>query len=239
MRVEADAVCYALFIYLLNLFLAFLTPKFDPALEADLAAQDVEEGEPGLPTSAAPSSGLMSNVFHGAQQGDQDEFRPFIRRLPEFKVGCGRLTPVLAERDASHGAVHLCELLRGVQHPRLLAGARGLLPDPVRADDAPPDPVRDALTQAHDPVQVPSFRHWAQGALRLVIGRRGVHYGATVARASGGAAAARGFESRPSCARSLRTYTTRYDVAPVGLGQCARRTRAGPRRAGWGAHGYR
>ncbi|KAI3618353.1 hypothetical protein CBS9595_002716 [Malassezia furfur] len=82
-------VCYALFIYLLNLFLAFLTPKFDPALESDLAAQDVEEGEPGLPTSAraaASSGGLMSSVFHPSQQdGDQDEFRPFIRRLPEFK----------------------------------------------------------------------------------------------------------------------------------------------------------
>ncbi|WFC96808.1 hypothetical protein MBRA1_003471 [Malassezia brasiliensis] len=82
-------VCYALFIYLLNLFLAFLTPKFDPALESDLAAQDVEEGEPGLPTSAraaASSGGLMSSVFHPTQQdGDQDEFRPFIRRLPEFK----------------------------------------------------------------------------------------------------------------------------------------------------------
>ena len=87
-----DAVCYALVIYLLNLFLAFLTPKCDPALESDLAAQDVEEGEPGLPTSAraaASSGGLMSSVFHPTQQdGDQDEFRPFIRRLPEFKVGC-------------------------------------------------------------------------------------------------------------------------------------------------------
>lgn len=90
-------VCYALFIYLLNLFLAFLTPKFDPSYEADLAEQDVEEGEPGLPTSASKSAagasagggGLMSGVFGGGgslngQSGD-DEFRPFIRRLPEFK----------------------------------------------------------------------------------------------------------------------------------------------------------
>ena len=44
-------VCYALGIYLLNLFLAFLTPKFDPSLEQD----------------------------------EEEEFRPFIRRLPEFK----------------------------------------------------------------------------------------------------------------------------------------------------------
>ncbi|KAJ9473846.1 Protein RER1 [Pseudozyma hubeiensis] len=90
-------VCYALFIYLLNLFLAFLTPKFDPSYEADLAEQDVEEGEPGLPTSASKASagggggGLMSGVFGGSggaglngSSGD-DEFRPFIRRLPEFK----------------------------------------------------------------------------------------------------------------------------------------------------------
>ena len=79
-------VCYALFIYLLNLFLAFLTPKFDPAFESDLAAQDVEDGAPGLPTSASKTSGgLMSDVFHPPSAQDDDEFRPFIRRLPEFK----------------------------------------------------------------------------------------------------------------------------------------------------------
>ncbi|KAE8179446.1 hypothetical protein CF335_g9586, partial [Tilletia laevis] len=99
-------VCYALAIYLLNLFLAFLQPKFDPSYEHDLAEQDVEEGEPGLPTSAAKSSrannfglgsggntggGLMSGVFGGGAQNGQgtappeEEFRPFIRRLPEFK----------------------------------------------------------------------------------------------------------------------------------------------------------
>ena len=90
-------VCYALFIYLLNLFLAFLTPKFDPSYEADLAEQDVEEGEPGLPTSASASKlgstggtaagGLMSGVFGSSLNGQStdDEFRPFIRRLPEFK----------------------------------------------------------------------------------------------------------------------------------------------------------
>ncbi|KAJ1033822.1 hypothetical protein NDA16_000032 [Ustilago loliicola] len=83
-------VCYALAIYLLNLFLAFLTPKFDPSYEQDLAEQDVEEGEPGLPTSSSTGNnggGLMSGVFGSSlngQSGD-DEFRPFIRRLPEFK----------------------------------------------------------------------------------------------------------------------------------------------------------
>ncbi|RIB15016.1 RER1 protein [Gigaspora rosea] len=59
-------VTYALGIYLLNLFLAFLQPKFDPSLEMDIAESEVEEG-PSLPTKA------------------DEEFRPFIRRLPEFK----------------------------------------------------------------------------------------------------------------------------------------------------------
>ncbi|KAG9305944.1 hypothetical protein G9A89_016597 [Geosiphon pyriformis] len=59
-------VTYALGIYLLNLFLAFLQPKFDPSLELDLAESEIEEG-PALPTKA------------------DEEFRPFIRRLPEFK----------------------------------------------------------------------------------------------------------------------------------------------------------
>lgn len=59
-------ICYALGIYLLNLFLAFLTPKFDPSLEQELKSSSLEEGgeEP---------------------QDTEEEFRPFIRRLPEFK----------------------------------------------------------------------------------------------------------------------------------------------------------
>lgn len=117
----AFAVCYALFIYLLNLFLAFLQPKFDPQMYDDLASQDIEEGEPGLPTSASGSAangfpsgagragfggagssntgggGLMSGMFGGGgggsggdgSNGPEEEFRPFIRRLPEFKVSEG------------------------------------------------------------------------------------------------------------------------------------------------------
>ncbi|KAI5848189.1 retrieval of early ER protein Rer1 [Tricharina praecox] len=58
-------VCYTLGIYLLNLFLAFLTPKFDPSLEQD---DEMEGGgQSALPTK------------------QDEEFRPFIRRLPEFK----------------------------------------------------------------------------------------------------------------------------------------------------------
>jgi len=58
------------------LFLAFIQPKFDPALAADLAEDEAEAAEPGLPTSQSQAE----------QNGLQDgEFRPFIRRLPEFK----------------------------------------------------------------------------------------------------------------------------------------------------------
>lgn len=53
-------ICYALGIYHLNLFLAFLTPKIDPAY------MDEDDGT-SLPTKA------------------NEEFRPFMRRLPEFK----------------------------------------------------------------------------------------------------------------------------------------------------------
>lgn len=61
-------ICYTLGIYLLNLLLAFLSPKFDPSLESELRSELIEEGvQDEDPTEA------------------QDEFRPFIRRLPEFK----------------------------------------------------------------------------------------------------------------------------------------------------------
>lgn len=54
---------------MLNLLLAFLQPRFDPSLEADLMDDEIEEGgveEPPLPSSR------------------DDEFRPFVRRLPEW-----------------------------------------------------------------------------------------------------------------------------------------------------------
>lgn len=52
-------------IYLLNLFIAFLSPRFEPAFEED-------GDEPGLPTKA------------------DEEFKPFVRRLPEFKFWCAK-----------------------------------------------------------------------------------------------------------------------------------------------------
>ena len=59
-------MAYSLGIYLLNLFLAFLQPKFDPSNEA--VDNEMEDGNAGgLPTK------------------QDEEFRPFIRRLPEFK----------------------------------------------------------------------------------------------------------------------------------------------------------
>ncbi|TRM69088.1 retrieval of early ER protein Rer1 [Schizophyllum amplum] len=61
----------ALAIYLLNLLLAFLQPKFDPSLQEDLMADDMEGGGDGA-SSPLPS------------QRD-DEFRPFVRRLPEWQ----------------------------------------------------------------------------------------------------------------------------------------------------------
>ncbi|KAK3754509.1 hypothetical protein QZH41_019348 [Actinostola sp. cb2023] len=60
-------ITYALGIYHLNLLIAFLSPRIDPALE-DL--DDDDEG-PSLPTRS------------------DEEFRPFIRRLPEFKFWYG------------------------------------------------------------------------------------------------------------------------------------------------------
>lgn len=81
-------ICYALAIYLLNLFLAFLQPKFDPSMQQDLAAEDVEEGAPGLPGANTGSSqkGGLSGLMSGFSAEENDEeFRPFIRRLPEFK----------------------------------------------------------------------------------------------------------------------------------------------------------
>merc|ERR1719228_2263126 len=55
-------VGYALAIYILNLFIAFLSPRFDPRVD------DYDESTgPQLPQTA------------------EDEFRPFVRRLPEFR----------------------------------------------------------------------------------------------------------------------------------------------------------
>jgi len=76
-------VCYALGIYLLNLLLAFLQPKFDPSLEEDLTADEIEEGGTSSESGFLPSQ-------------NDDEFRPFVRRLPEwnFWLSATRATAV-------------------------------------------------------------------------------------------------------------------------------------------------
>ncbi|KAM7510412.1 hypothetical protein LguiB_009287 [Lonicera macranthoides] len=58
-------VSYAVGIYILNLLIGFLSPQVDPEL------QDLADDGPGLPTRGS------------------DEFRPFVRRLPEFKFWYG------------------------------------------------------------------------------------------------------------------------------------------------------
>ena len=67
-------VSYALGIYLLNLFIAFLSPRIDPALEQDY---DEDEDGPTLPTKS------------------DEEFKPFIRRLPEFKFWYGSTRAII------------------------------------------------------------------------------------------------------------------------------------------------
>lgn len=56
-------VSYGLGIYILNLLIGFLSPQDDPEIQA------LVDG-PTLPTRGS------------------DEFRPFVRRLPEFKFWC-------------------------------------------------------------------------------------------------------------------------------------------------------
>lgn len=99
-------------IYLLNLLLAFLQPKFDPSLQDDLLADELEGGAEDM----------------GAELPSQrdDEFRPFVRRLPEWQFWCvscecsrprvpdglcGCLQAVCDSRDADRGVLHV---LRGI-----------------------------------------------------------------------------------------------------------------------------
>lgn len=70
-------VAYTLGIYLLNLFLLFLTPKFDPSLTGD---QDFDELSTSTPLASSPDAAGPSIL----PLKSDDEFRPFIRRLPEF-----------------------------------------------------------------------------------------------------------------------------------------------------------
>jgi len=54
-----------------------LQPKFDPSHESDILADSIETGEDSLPTTSNGDGGLGGGY-------KDDEFRPFIRRLPEW-----------------------------------------------------------------------------------------------------------------------------------------------------------
>lgn len=81
-------VAYAVGIYLLNLLLLFLSPRFDPSGElfGDLDGGD-EEGAGGLSNAADLSPPALATQSGGSvlPTGRDDEFRPFVRRLPEFR----------------------------------------------------------------------------------------------------------------------------------------------------------
>ena len=91
-------VAYALWIYLLNVFLAFLSPKFDPSGELDNDADLSDQSGPALPTVSSFSGG--ANV-HQTTDADDDEFRPFVRRLPEFVFWHSVTTAIILSIGAS------------------------------------------------------------------------------------------------------------------------------------------
>lgn len=73
-------VAYALGIYLLNMLLLFLSPRFDPAFVEDQEADSLaNDADLGASSSDLPSLPVQSGT------DEAGEFRPFIRRLPEFK----------------------------------------------------------------------------------------------------------------------------------------------------------
>lgn len=65
-------VTYVLFIFILNQFILFLQPKDRAALAAAQAAAAATTADDGALPSTLPTNA-------------DDEFRPFVRRLPEFK----------------------------------------------------------------------------------------------------------------------------------------------------------
>ena len=82
-------ITYALHIYYLNLFIAFLTPKVEPMTYDD----EDDEDAGSLPTS------------------NQSEFKPFIRRLPEFKVTIYHFYAKIIIKNSFGGGQHVPQLL--------------------------------------------------------------------------------------------------------------------------------
>lgn len=101
-------VAYCLAIYLLNILILFLTPKFGPITKRGGSEEEEslgfgndeilisEDWNPSLPSSsAALEGGEMSDNGNTVPSnasisflpvGRDDEFRPFLRRLPEFRA---------------------------------------------------------------------------------------------------------------------------------------------------------
>lgn len=75
-------VAYTVSIYQLNILLLFLTPKFLP----EDFPSGFASGDDGslLPSTSPNPASQTSQTSGGGSEGD-DEFRPFIRRLPEFQ----------------------------------------------------------------------------------------------------------------------------------------------------------
>ena len=123
-------------IYLLNLLLAFLQPRFDPSLREDMAADEIEEG--GEDRSALPS------------QRD-DEFRPFVRRLPEYQFWCVPFSFIQcvppcsmimqAIFNASYSGCDALHYFRSFRRSRVLANLGCILLRPLRSNNETPNPV--------------------------------------------------------------------------------------------------
>jgi hypothetical protein len=124
-------------IYLLNLLLAFLQPRFDPSLQEDLAADELEGG------------GADDGPVLPSQR--DDEFRPFVRRLPEWQFWCVRAILQSYTRtnslfqaigyagDADRPVLHD---QRGVRRAGFLANPRRLLLCALHPHYAQANPVR-------------------------------------------------------------------------------------------------
>lgn len=90
-------VAYVLFIFILNQFILFLQPKDRAALVARAISstssaadqgdqqQNQNASHPNGQQQQQKDEGSASDLPTTSFEGDEDEFRPFVRRLPEFK----------------------------------------------------------------------------------------------------------------------------------------------------------
>ncbi|KAG2381424.1 hypothetical protein C9374_006413 [Naegleria lovaniensis] len=76
-------VTYGFGIYVINLFIAFITPKFRPQ------ETEEEDDEENSLNATLPNTSVGRNFSAGGMFGqpkvDPDDVKPFVRRLPEFK----------------------------------------------------------------------------------------------------------------------------------------------------------